>query len=207
AGNLFIPEFYNISTRTGELTGRERALQYARLSGYGELRLGYKNFIHFSVSGRHYWSSTFPTDNRSFCSPGAGIAFVATEALPGLTSNRGLNYMKVTMSYAKTGNDPGIYAINNTFSATGGFPYGSTIGLSQGNRDADPALNPEFTTSLEAGVELGFLNDRLTAKIVGYQTNSVDQIVAVNISTASGASQSLINIGELENKGLEIDFN
>src|SRR5690606_36912277 len=29
----------------------------------------------------------------------------------------------------------------------------------------------------------------------------------VNISTASGASQSLINIGELENKGLEIDLN
>ncbi len=205
--NLFIPEFYNVSTRTGDLLGGEEAFEYSSLSGYGELRLGYNDFIHLTVSGRNDWSSTLPASSRSYFYPSAGLAFIATEAFPALGSSNGLNYLKLTMSYAKTGNDPGIYAINNTFSATGGFPYGSIIGLSQGNRDADPALNPEFTTSLEAGVELGFLDDRLTAKVVGYKTNSVDQIVAVNISTASGASQSLINIGELENKGIEIDLN
>src|SRR5690606_36626953 len=83
---------------------------------------------------------------------------------------------------------------------------GSTAGLSQGARDVDPNLNPEFTTSLEAGIEFGLFMNRLTGGVTVYRTNSTDQIIPVNTSFASGATQSLINIGEIENHGLELDL-
>lgn len=208
AGNdLIIPGFYNVSTRTGNLEGGQSQTEYRRFGVFGDLTLGFRNFLFLNVTARNDWSSTLPEDNRSFFYPGAGISFVATDAFPEMQSDQGISYLKATFNATKTGNDPGVYQTAGTFSAPSNFPYGSTPGLTQGSRDVDPNLNPEFTTSLEAGIEFGFFMNRLTGGVTVYRTNSTDQIIPVNTSLASGASQSLINIGEIENHGLEVDLN
>ncbi|MCK0156206.1 SusC/RagA family TonB-linked outer membrane protein [Cellulophaga sp. F20128] len=204
--NLIIPDFYNVSTRTGELGGGEGSSNYRKIGVYADLTVGFKDYIFLNATARNDWSSTLPSDNRSFFYPGAGVSFVASDAFPAITSSKGLSYLKASFNATQTGSDPGVYAINQSFSAPGNFPYGPIAGLSQSGRDADPELNPEFTTSYEGSLEFGLFRSRLNGSVTLYQTNSTDQIIPVNVSLASGASSSLINIGEVENTGLEIDL-
>ncbi|WP_117879403.1 SusC/RagA family TonB-linked outer membrane protein [Aureibaculum luteum] len=205
--NLIIPDFYNVSTRTGELTGGEFSTKYRKLGVYGDLTLGFKDYLFLSATGRNDWSSTLPEDNRSFFYYGTGVSFIATDAFENLRSDKGLSYLKLSANLTKTGNDPGAYATAGTFSAPTSFPYGSTVGLTQSSRVPSPDLSPEFTTSLEGGVEFGLFRSRLNANITVYKSNSTDQIVPVNTSFASGASSALVNVGEIQNLGLEIDLN
>lgn len=212
--NLIIPDFYNVSTRTGNLEGGERSTKYRKFGIYGDLTIGFNDYLFLNATARNDWSSTLSEENNSFFYPGVGVSFVASDAFPNLIDNNGLSYLKFNANVTETGNDPGTYQNAATFFApqstgtanTGFFPYGSTPGLSQSNIDRDPNLNPEFTTSKEIGMEFGFFKNRVTGNATFYQTNSTDQIIPVNVSIASGASSSYINIGEVENKGLELDL-
>ena len=216
--DLIIPDFYNVSTRTGELGGSQESQAYRKMGVYGDLTIGFKEYLFLNVTARNDWSSTLPADNRSFFYPGAGISFIVSDALPEIKGDKGLSYFKTNFNITKTGNDPGIYATNSSFVAPNdgnntyddsspySFPYGTTVGLSQSNRDPDPNLSPEFTTSIEAGVELKFFRNRLNLDATVYKTNSKDQIIPVTVSAASGAYSNLINVGEIENKGLELDL-
>lgn len=205
--NLIIPDFYNVSTRTGELGGSESTSEYRKVGVYGDLTVGFRDYLFLSATARNDWSSTLPKANKSFFYPGVGVSFVASDAFSEIKGDGGLSYLKLSANLTKTGSDPGSYAINNVFSAPSNFPYGSTAGLSQSGRDADPNLSPEFTKSIEGSVEFGLFRSRLNGSVTMYKSNSTDQIVPISISLASGASQSLKNIGEIENKGLEIDLN
>jgi TonB-linked SusC/RagA family outer membrane protein len=204
--NLIIPDFYNVSTRTGDLLGTEGFTQFRRQGLYGELSVGFRDYLFLTANARNDWSSSLPKDNNNFFYPGVGLSFVVSDAFPGIKSEKGLDVLKLTANITRVGNDPSAYDLQEIFAATAGFPYGTTVGLSQGNRDPDPKLNPEFTLSKEIGVELGMFNSRLMFSGTVYQTNTTDQIVPINVSLASGASSILTNIGEIENKGLELDL-
>ena len=205
--NLIIPDFYNISTRTGVAGASEGTTHYRKVGFFGEATIGYRDFLYLTATGRNDIASTLPKDANSFFYYGGGLSFVPTSAFPELVSDQGLNYWKVTGNYTKTGNDPLIYQTQGIFFAPGGFPYGSTVGLSQSNQVASPNLNPEFTTSIEVGMEFAFFNSRLRAELAAYKTNSTDQIVPVNTSLASGASSAVVNVGEIENLGAEVSLN
>ena len=220
--DLIIPEFYNVSTRSGNLLGGQASTEYRRYGVYGDLTLGFRDFLFLNLTARNDWSSTLPEGNRSFFYPGAGVSFIATDAFPALESPNGLSYLKASFNATKTGNDPGVYQTSGIFFVPNtdpanvpagnpasffNFPFGTIAGLTQSNRAPDENLNPEFTTSLEAGIEFGLFRNRITGSATVYKTNSTDQIIPVNTSFASGATSRLINIGEIENKGLELSLN
>lgn len=207
SGNdLIIPDFYNVSTRTGELIGSESTTEYRRMGVYADFTLGYKNYLFLNLIARNDWSSALNINDNSFFYPGAGLSFVATDAFPGLKSENGISYIKANFSITKTGNDPSAYQNNSTFTTPSNFPYANTVGLSQSSDAPDPFLGPEFTTSVEAGLEITVLKDRLSLIATTYKTNTVDQIIPVNVSLASGATTNVVNVGEIENKGLELDL-
>src|SRR5690606_37181580 len=128
---------------TGELSGGQSQSEYRKYGVYGDLTLGFNDYLFLNVTARNDWSSTLPADNNSFFYPGAGISFIASDALPGIKSDNGLSYLKASVNVTKTGNDPGVYQNNGTFFAPSNFPYGSTAGLSQSSADPDPNLGPE----------------------------------------------------------------
>ncbi|WP_335965965.1 SusC/RagA family TonB-linked outer membrane protein [Galbibacter sp. PAP.153] len=209
--NLILPDFYNVSTRTGNLEGFENSEEYRKIGVYGDLTLNYKDYLILNASGRNDWTSTLPKDSRSYFYPSGGISFVPTTAFPAIKGT--LNYLKTTFNIAKTGNDLSPYDSNRSFFAPdgsqgyGSFPYGANAGLSLSSQEPDPNLKPEFTTSMEAGVEFGFFNgDRLSGGVTLYKTNSTDQLVPINTSVTSGARSIFTNIGEIQNRGIEIDL-
>ncbi len=66
-------------------------------------------------------------------------------------------------------------------------------------------IKPEFTTEKQVALDLGFLKNRITLKVAAYQSNTTNQTLPVQVSSATGFTSALLNSGEMQNKGIEVD--
>jgi hypothetical protein len=115
-----------------------------------------------------------------------------------------LTYAKVRGGWSKVGKATDPYQLRNIFAL--GTLLGANPQQSLPAIDANNKLKPESTTSGEAGFELGFFQDRVHLDVSAYNTNSVNQIIPVQVSSATGFSQKIINGGRINNKGLEVQL-
>jgi TonB-linked SusC/RagA family outer membrane protein len=207
SNSLIIPGLYNINYRQGEASINQQYSSTGLISVFGDLTLGYRNFLFLHASGRNDWTSKLDPSNRSFFYPDVDASLVFTDAIASLKDNRILSYGKVRAAWTKVGNiSVGPYALNNIALVGGGFPYGATAGFTISNNFANPGLEPEFTTSKEAGVELGFLGNRINFEATYYNSLTTNQTVPTQISAATGFRSATINVGSMSNKGVELDL-
>lgn len=203
--NLVVEGLYNVSLRTGELRGVEFNSRLRSIGLYGSAELGFKDFLFLNVTGRNDWSSALIKENNSYFYPSYGISFIPTSAFPEL-KGKVLNFAKLTASYTKVGNSTSAYANQNTYVRSVGFPYGDLTSFNLSSTVALAGLKPEFTTSKEFGLNLEFFNKRIWLDASYYISNSTDQIINAAASSSSGATRALLNAGELQTKGLELDL-
>ncbi len=200
-GGLLIPEFYSTFNSKSPIQSTESE----RISGvnsiYGSASLGFKSMIYLDLSGRNDISSTLPSKNNSYFYPSASLSFILSE-LPGIKGSNILSFLKLRFNYAEVGNDAPVYSLYSTYVQEPNWNTNGRFRLNTTIQNAD--LRPERTKSLEAGIEANFFKDRIGLDISLYKTNSIDQIMPVNISRASGFSQRYVNSGEIENKGIEL---
>ncbi|OIN57961.1 SusC/RagA family TonB-linked outer membrane protein [Arsenicibacter rosenii] len=211
ASALVIPGLYNVSNRVGEPGASESDYMARQQSVYGDLTLGYKDYLFLHVSGRNDWSSLLAKENRSFFYPGADLSFVLTDAVPALKANNVLSAAKLRVAATKVGqiNLPGTfgaYQLETVFSPGSGFPYGSLAGYTLGNTANNPNIQPEFVTSYEVGGEFTLFNDRINVDLSYYTQKTINQTVRIDVSPATGFSGAVINTGRLDNNGFEIDL-
>ena len=181
-----------------------------RLGIYGDANLGYKNYLFLGVSARNDWSSTLERDNYSLFYPATSVSFIPTAAFPELRTENGLNYLKLRLGYGTSAGFPGAYNTRNTLALSSrGFVTGDGTVLSQNsvsNRLGNPNLTPESVSEIEAGIETRFLNNRATLNVSVFKKNSEDLITDQNLDDATGFTVQRVNAGELETKGVEVDF-
>ena len=67
-------------------------------------------------------------------------------------------------------------------------------------------LRPEKTKSLEVGTEIGFFRDRIRVEAAYFKQNSTDQTFQAGTATSSGTTSYLLNAGEVESQGYELDI-
>ena len=72
----------------------------------------------------------------------------------------------------------------------------------------DAKIKWEETTTYDLGLDIGFFNDRLTASVDVYKRETEDIINNIPIANGSNFSNYLTtNVGNLENKGIELTLN
>ncbi|MEZ4687118.1 MAG: TonB-dependent receptor [Bacteroidia bacterium] len=209
---LTIPGFYNLSNATSLIT-TEQLNRSRGVSVYADARLGFKDYLFLSVTGRNEWTSTLNPGARSFFYPSASLGFVFTDAF-NFDENGFLPFGKIRLSYARTGNGAPIYATQNTYSPstpgdgwTSGllFPLGGTIpGFTLASTVGNPNLQPEFTNAVEVGLELKFAQNRVGLDVAYYAQESLNQIFSQQVSSASGAVARVVNAGRITNNGFEV---
>ena len=193
-----IPNFYNLSNVTEQTTGQ--FISQRRLIGvYGDLTLNYGDFLFLNITGRNDWSSTLPRENRSFFYPSFNLGFIFSDVwqMPDFIS-----YAKFRASYAEVGKDADPYLTQQTYVTSD--PVNGQVGFSRSSILGSPDLKPERTRSIEFGLDMRFLDDRIGLDFTWYKQNSADQILQVPVSNATGFTRLVLNAGELENKGIEI---
>lgn len=200
---LAIPEFYNLANQISapQTSG---TYQDRSLTGvYGSLSASFRDFIFLEVTGRNDWSSTLPKDGRSFFYPSVNTSFVFSELL----NVDFVSYGKLRASYAEVGNDAAPFLTTNNFGADASFPFGGVPGVTSLNNIGNPILKPEKTKGIEIGLEANFLNNRIGIDAAYYNQLSADQIVPVQISSTTGFSTAVQNLGKIRNSGIELTLN
>ncbi|MBT1704261.1 SusC/RagA family TonB-linked outer membrane protein [Chryseosolibacter indicus] len=185
-----------------------------RLVGvYAQATVGYKNFAFVTVNGRNDWSSTFRKGNNSYFYPSINGSFIFTDAFPVMKENNFFNFGKLRASAVKVGREATLYSTDTYFGKSNPsngfgpqiiFPFRGQQGYSLSNTSGNPDLGPEFTTSTEVGVELGFYQNRITTDFAYFQTHSTDIILDAPTSPASGFTTQTRNAGELKTHGYEL---
>jgi len=211
SAELSLPGFYNPSngavfTGSGEFSSTRRILGY-----YADLQLDYNNYLFLEGTARVDQSSTLPKKNNTFLYPSISTSFVFTDAFNIDTDF--FSYGKIRGNIARVGRDADPYVLdtyyiqtnlgNNVAGVT--FPFNGVVGFSPDNSlGGGSVLKPEFTKSIEGGINLGFFNNRITVDATYFKTISSNQILPVTIAGTTGYTSFVTNAGRLDNKGLEM---
>jgi len=176
---------------------------YRIVSAFGDLTVGYDNFLFLNVTGRNDWSSTLDPEFNSFFYPSVSLSYVFTQNFKMPTW---FSFGKLRGSYAEIGKDASPYD-NNSYYTSSVITSSSQIAWTRGDARGDRLLKPERTSTIEFGTELRFLQNRLGVDFTWYKLNSRDQIIPVYLSPTTGYTQINTNAGEIENKGIEVVLN
>jgi len=177
---------------------------------YEQSEIAYKEQLFLTLSLRNDWSSSLPEKNNSYFYPGFTISYLLSDAFPGL--KKSLPFAKVRGGWGMTGNDASPYVVNSEFTRSEinliyhslTFPIDSMEAFEVGNRLGNNLLRPEMTEEIEFGLDLRFWKNRFGLDGAVYRKISRGQILNVPISTSSGYTSQTMNLGDIENKGIEL---
>jgi TonB-linked SusC/RagA family outer membrane protein len=205
--------FHNMSNTQSQIVVED--VQRRRVVGfYGSLTLGLGDFIFLSATGRNDYISNLARGNRSFFYPSIGGSFVLTE----LIDINNVSLAKIRASYSEIGQAyDGNYPTQNIFvpgtSSFGGFltdgiqfPFAGRNAFTQSRILRSPDLQPQNTRTVELGLDLGFVQDRVALEYTYFLSRVDDQIFQVPIAPSTGYESELRNAGRLESKGHEVSL-
>ncbi len=209
ANGLVVPDVFNVGNGVGTPGAGEFNAKARQIGAYGDLRIGYKNFIFLHGTARNDWVSILDPENRSFFYPSVDASIVLSDAVDMIKNSQLISYLKIRGGWSKVGqvNLPGAYGayqLEPTAGTSAGFPYGSLPGYTIGNLLVSSGLRPEITKGYEVGFDLNLLKDRFTSSVTWYSTKTDDQTVTTAISGTTGFTALRTNVGQTQSQGLEV---
>ena len=169
---------------------------------YGSAEFSFKNYLYLNLTARNDWFSTLNPKSNNYLYPSASMSYIFTQSFGNVPA--WLNYGKLRASYAEVGGDTDPYSNNLYYSVNANQFNGNALGAISGAVSPNANLRPLKVKEAELGLELRTLDSRVNLDVAVYKKNTVDEILKVDISNASGFSQTLVNVGKLENKGIEL---
>ena len=202
APRLAVPDLYTLTNSRDPLTSSNSYSRLRVYSAYASAQLGFRNYAFLNVTARNDWSSTLPSNNRSYFYPSINGSVVLTDALK-IKSNT-LDFLKVRGGWSEVGNDADPYQLSTVYNFQTAFD-GNPIQTSS-QKKLNENLKPETTRSSEVGLEAAFWKNRLRFDAAYYNTNSFDQILEIKTTASSGYNSQLINAGKINNHGIELQL-
>lgn len=181
------------------------------------LNFAWRDQLFLELTGRNDWLSTltYPSymstgmNNYTVFYPSANASWVFSDTFE---MPEWLSYGKLRASLSRVGMGTSAYA------TTRGFGVFSQSAQYDPNREsvliANPNLGtawnndlkPEVQQSIELGTDLRFFDERFNIDFAYYKTNTRNQILTVAAVTEAGASNQLINAGNIQNQGIELSL-
>lgn len=208
ADGLVIPNVYRLDNNQNPLVYAPDTARYRINSFYGAMSFAFKNYLYLDLTARQDWNSTLATitrtDNVGFFYPSASLAFVASDywKLP-----KSVSFAKLRASIAQVGSGSTIpyrTEYNYLFAADGIYPDGA---LNNPRTLPNPNLKPLITTTVELGLDLKMFKNRLDFDLAVYAGNTKNQILNRIVDKATGYNLQVVNIGRVDNKGIELAIN
>lgn len=210
ANNLIFEQqkWYSLNRNTDATvtgSGAYSAAQY--LSYMGRIEYAFKNKYMFTLSNRYDNSSVLSENNKGAWFPSASVAWQIDRE--NFFNNQSFfNGARVRFGYGQVGNasiapyqtgGPLVFTNYNWGNGT------AAIG-SAPSTFATPDLTWERTSTIDLGLEFSMLKSRITGTIDLYKANTTDQLQNRSIPAANGVTNVYFNLGEVQNKGIEISL-
>jgi len=207
---LVQPDLFNLSNNLNVPSASSAIYHATQLGVYGDVRLGFRDYLYLHVTGRNDWRSVLAEENRSFFYPAADISFIASDVIPFLKDSKVVESLKLRAGVSKVGQvnlgnttNFGAYSLLPTFSQGSGYPFNNIGGYTLGGEIVAASIKPEITKAVEFGFDLDMFKSRLTLGATYYSTRTTDQTVPVLIAQSTGYSSFLTNTGSVSNSGFE----
>ena len=206
SNGYYIPEltisgYFHPDNSAGEITNNKYMSEKKVNSLFGSFEVGYKTGLFLEVTGRNDWSSTLPASNRSYFYPSVKLAAIVNEFVE---MPAWIPFMKLRGSFAQVGSDTSPYNLAPVFTSRNQLTgvYEATVQNALNN----PTLKPERTSSWEVGADARLFDGRITMDAAYYFSRSFDQIMRIDVSPTTGYSSRYINVGEIDNSGVELSL-
>ncbi|HEY1194155.1 TonB-dependent receptor [Flavobacterium sp.] len=177
---------------------------------FGRINYTFRDRYILTLTARSDSKNVFSKENREGFFPGAAFAWrLSDESFMKLTKNW-LSNAKVRLSYGEVGNarvgsywrqEYGFQSTSRNLYYINEQPQSALV---TSNVLKNENLTWETTVSANAGLDLGFFNQRLTVSVDAYKNDTKNLILGVALPSNSGYQTQYQNIGRTSNKGLEI---
>ena len=199
--NLHSPTYAAEQTRKADVSSDKSRL----LGILASVNYSFNNVYLFDASFRMDGSSKFGKDKRfaPFWSVGAGVN---VHNYSWLKDHWLVSTLRLRGTYGVTGNvNFPAYAAISTYQTSDKWYYNtpSNTLIALGN----PKLTWEKTHTVDAGINLGFFNDRYVLEGTYYRKETKNQLEQLTIRSSSGFSSFYTNAGSILNKGFELKLN
>jgi TonB-linked SusC/RagA family outer membrane protein len=198
--------YYNLGAGATPQAPTSSSSEYQITSYFSRANYNLKDKYLFTATGRFDGSSRFGDNNKFAFFPSAALAWrISKEAF--LADSRAISDWKLRVSYGLTGNSAiGSYRSLANLSTNSYIFGGRSTGVSIGTL-ANPNLKWEKTRQLNIGNDLNLFKNRLSLSIDAYYKKTVDLLLDAPVPSTSGFTTVTKNIGNMENKGVELTIN
>jgi len=176
--------------------------------------------VNYTLMDRYLLTVTVRDDGSSRFAPGHQWGLFPSAALAWkikdesfLKNIKAVTNLKLRLGWGVTGqqdigNDYPAQALYRQASEGSYYPIGGEFRPTLRPDPYDPNIKWEQTTTLNAGLDFGFVADRITGSIDVYKRTTDDLLNTVTIPSGSNFSNTLLtNVGSLDNKGVELSLN
>ena len=197
AGLFFVGSFPSNRDAGGSFS------DWRQLSYTGVVNYSYRDKYIANVTWRNDGSSRFASGYRfgDFFSFGAAWN-ISSENF--LADNSVINNLKLRASYGETG-DSNI-ALNQYQSLFGYSAAYNEAGAVFPTAFGNAVISWEKAEKLDVFLDFGLFNNRISGSVGYYQRKSNDLLQSVPLSLTSGFSSQTQNVGDVVNKGIELEF-
>ncbi|MBE7175432.1 MAG: TonB-dependent receptor [Mucilaginibacter polytrichastri] len=203
-GNVFPSDrFTKIASAAIKADGTSSETAYTFLSYLARVNYKYADKYLVGATVRTDASSRFGADNRYGTFPSVSAGWIISEE-EFLKDNAALSFLKLRASYGLTGNaEIGNFASRTLYTGVNYAGVGGTIPSQLGDR----SLTWETTKSTDIALDFGLLKDRISGSVDLYLKQTSDLLLNVPIPATNGFTTITQNIGDMQNKGLEVTLN
>jgi len=191
------------ATRSSTQTYEERRT----LGYYVEQQLAIHDRLFLTGGMRRDAASAFGKDFAAVYYPKLGASYVISDE-PFFHKPSFITSLRLRGTYGASGQIPGataavrFYNANATTLASGDTP-GASLG-SLGNQ----TLKPEFSAEFEYGADLTMFSGRSNIELTSYNKTTRDALIQRQIAPSlAGITTQTVNIGKIQNKGVELSYN
>ncbi|WP_147676110.1 SusC/RagA family TonB-linked outer membrane protein [Algibacter pacificus] len=183
---------------------------WSLMSYFGRLNYAFDGKYLLTATMRADASSNFGSNNKWGYFPSFSAAWVLSKERFMETTKDIISLAKIRIGYGEVGNQN-----------IGGYKYGAALrnvntaygtGFTQQNI-ANPDVKWESTKSTNLGIELGFIDNKISLDVDLYKKTSADFLFqeplpsylgAYNVASYLGLQPPFVNLGEMQNKGIDI---
>ena len=201
SSNFTVANLYSLANGTVKTQGYNYS-QSRTNSLYGLAEFGWNGMLYVNFTGREDWFSVLNPEHNNKFYPSVSGSFIFSQLLPNQTW---LSYGKLRASWAQVGSIAGVNPYDGvlTYSINQNQFNGQTLASVNGTNAPNPLLQPFTVTEKEIGLEMRLFKNKLLLDIAAFDKVTTDQVLSVQLSTASGYNTSKQNLASLKNTGLE----
>jgi TonB-dependent starch-binding outer membrane protein SusC len=199
--------FNNLGAGANLVASNSGTSAYGLNSYFGRVNYNLKEKYLLTFTGRVDGSSKFGSANRYAVFPSTALAWRVSEEefLKNVTA---ISNLKLRTSYGVTGNSEitAYQALAGLGNYSVIFNNARAVGIGV-NRLANPDLQWEKTYQVDAGIELGLFNGRVSLEADVYRKLTTDMLLSAPVPSSSGYTTVSKNVGSMENRGIEFMVN